>query len=310
MRRSRVVMLAGACAAALGVLYLTLPPMGSDLSAQVARTDFFAAHGPALVDLRWYGGVHPLGYSLISPPVMSLLGVQITGAIALVAAAVAFAALLVRTGVPRPVLGSLVGVLTIAGNLVSGRVTYALGVAFGVAAVLALTLPRRPAEAHGAITSGARPGRPGRGWVSAGRLRGLLRPSLVVAGALLASATSPVAGLFVGLAGAALLITRRYADGVLLGVGAALPLGATALLFGDGGWMNISRTDAVRAVVTSLLVSALVAYRPVRVGALLSAAGVLAAALVHTPVGLNALMMPAWPLRLPTMPASGKSCMK
>ncbi|MET7751907.1 hypothetical protein [Micromonospora sp. NPDC005367] len=288
MQRSRVVMLAGACAAALGVLYLTLPPMGSDLSAQVARTDFFAAHGPALVDLRWYGGVHPLGYSLISPPVMSLLGVRITGAIALVAAAVAFAALLVRTGVPRPVLGSLVGVLTIAGNLVSGRVTYALGVAFGVAAVLALTLPRRPAEAHGAITSGARPGRPGRGWVSAGRLRGLLRPSLVVAGGLLASATSPVAGLFVGLAGAALLITRRYADGVLLGVGAALPLGATALLFGDGGWMNISRTDAVRAVVTSLLVSALVAYRPVRVGALLSAAGVLAAALVHTPVGLNA----------------------
>ena len=52
--------------------------------------------------------------------------------------------------------------------------------------------------------------------------------------------------------------------------------------------MNISRTDTVRAVLASLLVAALVPYRPVRVGALLSAAGVLAAALVHTPVGLNA----------------------
>ncbi|RZU77360.1 hypothetical protein EV384_6078 [Micromonospora kangleipakensis] len=265
MRGSRVVVVSAASALALGVLYLALPATGSDLSAQVARADFFAAHGTAPVDLRWYGGVHPWGYSLVSPPLMALLGVRLTGALALLAAATAFAALLVRAGVPRPLLGSLVGLLTIAGNLVSGRVTYALGVAFGLAALLALTLP-----AHAP---------PGRRWP---------RAALVVAGALLASATSPVAGLFVGLAGVALLLTRRYADGLLLGAAAALPLGVTGLLFGEGGWMNISRTDTLRAVLTSLLVAALVAYRPVRVGALLSAAGVLAAALVHTPVGLNA----------------------
>ncbi|MEH0828435.1 MULTISPECIES: hypothetical protein [unclassified Micromonospora] len=264
MRRSRVVGLSAVCAAVAGGVWLALPPTGSDLSAQVARADFFAAHGTALVDLRWYGGIHPLGYSLVSPPLMATFGVRVTGVLALVAAATAFAALLVRTPVPRPLLGSLVGVLTITGNLVSGRVTYALGVAFGLAALLALTLP-----AHAP---------PARRWA---------RPALVAAGALLASATSPVAGLFVGLAGAALLLTRRYADGLLLGVAAALPLGVTGLLFGEGGWMNISRTDTLRAVLTSLVV-ALVAYRPVRVGALLSAAGVLAAALVHTPVGLNA----------------------
>ncbi|WP_446216204.1 hypothetical protein [Micromonospora sp. IBHARD004] len=265
MRGSRVVAVSAASALALGLLYLALPATGSDLSAQVARADFFAAHGTAPVDLRWYGGVHPWGYSLVSPPLMALLGVRLTGALALLAAATAFAALLVRAAAPRPLLGSLVGVLTIAGNLVSGRVTYALGVAFGLAALLALTLP-----AHAP---------PGRRWP---------RPALVVAGALLASATSPVAGLFVGLAGVALLLSRRYADGLLLGAAAALPLGVTGLLFGEGGWMNISRTDTLRAVLTSLLVAALVAYRPVRVGALLSAAGVLAAALVHTPVGLNA----------------------
>ncbi|WP_406042319.1 hypothetical protein OG799_01565 [Micromonospora sp. NBC_00898] len=265
MRGSRVVAVSAASALALGVLYLALPATGSDLSAQVARADFFAAHGTTPVDLRWYGGVHPWGYSLVSPPLMALLGVRLTGALALLAAATAFAALLVRAGVPRPLPGSLVGVLTIAGNLVSGRVTYALGVAFGLAALLALTLP-----AHAP---------PGRRW---------LRPALVAAGALLASATSPVAGLFVGLAGVALLLTRRYVDGLLLGAAAALPLGVTGLLFGEGGWMNISRTDALHAVVTSLLVAALVSYRPVRVGALLSAAGVLAAAVAHTPVGLNA----------------------
>ncbi|SCG48406.1 hypothetical protein GA0070614_1655 [Micromonospora coxensis] len=314
MRGSRVVGLSAGCAAVLAGVWLALPRMGSDLSAQVARADFFAAHGDALVDLRWYGGIHPLGYSLVSPPLMATLGVRVTGALALLGAAVAFAALLVRTGVPRPLLGSLVGVLTIAGNLVSGRVTYALGVAFGLAALLALTLPTSaPPTRRGDPDDPAGPGDPA-GPDGADRPRGLsdpagpgsqdgrssaspvaqrgprwaLRSVLVVAGALAASAASPVAGLFVGLAGAALLLTRRYADGLLLGVAAALPLGVTGLLFGEGGWMNISRTDTVRAVLTSLLVAALVAYRPVRVGAVLSAAGVLVAALVHTPVGLNA----------------------
>ncbi|MFG2167612.1 hypothetical protein [Micromonospora chersina] len=265
MRGGRVVAVCAASALVLAVLYLTLPATGSDLSAQVARAGFFADHGPALVDLRWYGGVHPWGYSLVSPPLMALLGVRPTGALTLLASATAFAALLVRTRVPRPLLGGLVGVLTIAGNLVSGRVTYALGVTFGLAALLALTLPA-------GVTGRAR-------W-SRAVLAGLA--------ALLASAASPVAGLFVGLAGVALLLTRRYADGLLLAVPAAAPLAVTGLLFGEGGWMNISRADTLHAVVTSLLVAALVAYRPVRAGALLSAAGVLAAALLHTPVGLNA----------------------
>ncbi|MBL6275824.1 hypothetical protein JMF97_06580 [Micromonospora fiedleri] len=274
MRGSRVVALAAACAGALGVAYLILPAMGSDLAAQVARADFFAAHGPTPVDLRWYGGVQQFGYSLLAQPVMALLGVRLTGVVALVAAATALAALLVRTRVPRPLLGSLVGVVTIAGNLISGRITYGLGVAFGLAALLALTWRSSGASSE---PDGAAPVRSGR-----------LPLVLAGVGALLASATSPVAGLFVGLAGVALLLSRRYADGLTLAVTAALPLAVTALLFGDGGWMNISRTDTIRATVTALLVAVLVGYRPVWVGALLAAAGVVAAALVHTPVGLNA----------------------
>ncbi|WP_422755212.1 hypothetical protein [Micromonospora sp. WMMD708] len=306
MRGSRVVGSATVVAVVLAGVWLASPPLGSDLSAQVARADFFAAHGWALVDLRWYAGIGPLGYSLVSPPLMATLGVRPTGALALVVSAAAFAALLVRTRVPRPLLGSLVGVLTITGNLVSGRVTYALGVAFGLAALLALTLP---ADRHGPDGPGFAPGT--QGWAdrrgSAGgadgrggaagadrrggrwtRGGGWGRPVLAVAGAALASASSPVAGLFVGLVGVALLVTRRWADGLLLGVAAAVPLGVTGLLFGEGGWMNISGSDTLRSVTVSLLVATLVAYRPVRVGALLSAGGVLAAALVHTPVGLNA----------------------
>jgi len=254
--RWRAEIMAGVVAAALGVTYLLLPRMGSDLAAQVARAGFFADHGYQPIDLRWYAGVDQLGYSLLSQPVMAVVGVRVTGVLALVAAAVALAALLRRTGARRPLLGGLFGAACIAGNLLSGRVTYGLGVLFGVTALLALTYPR-------------------------------LRWAAAIA-ALLASATSPVAGLFLGLAGVALLAAGRISNGLLVAVPAAVPLALTAALLGDGGWMNISHQDALRAIVTSLVVAALVPWRPVRAAGLLSAAGVLAAALIHTPVGLNA----------------------
>lgn len=269
------VVTTAAFAAVLGALYLALPAMGSDLSAQVAHAEFLADHGLTPIDLRWYGGTNQFGYSLVSPPVMALIGVRVTGALALAGAAAAFAALLVRAGVRRPLLGSLVGAVCIAGNLVSGRVTYALGVAFGLCALLALTAAPR--------------------WLRYGGAAVL---------ALLASATSPVAGLFVGLAGVALILTSRLAGLVLL-AGAAIPLAVTAVLLGEGGWMNISRTDTVHAVVTSLAVAVLVGYRPVRVGALLSAGGVLLAALVHTPVGLNATRLAAM-FALPVLAACAR----
>jgi hypothetical protein len=129
------------------------------------------------------------------------------------------------------------------------------------------------------------------------------------AGAVLASATSPVAGLFVGLAAVALLLSadraqdrhnfpevvasaRRYGHNlpevVTILVAAAIPLGATAVLFGEGGWMNISGSDTIHAVGASLAVALLAPRRPIRIGAILSALGVLAAFLIHTPAGLNA----------------------
>ncbi|MEU4623052.1 hypothetical protein AB0G04_24150 [Actinoplanes sp. NPDC023801] len=288
-------------ATALGAGYLMLPPMGSDLAAQVARAGFFATHGTVPVDLRWYAGVEQFGYSLVSPTVMALLGVRVTGVLTLVAGPVLLAVLLRRTGAVRPVPGALLGVAAFAGNLISGRVTYGLGICFGLAALIALTLPGRR-----------------------------VRVTLAVILALLCAATSPVAGLFLGLAGVALALTPPAAHhrclstpettasashrnpaphhrclsgaetavsagrgtwrgaGLLVAVAAAVPLAITALLFGDGGWMNISRTDTVHAVVTGLVVALFVPVPAVRIGAVLSSAGVLVAALIHTPVGLNA----------------------
>jgi hypothetical protein len=294
--RRRLEWSAALVATALGAAYLLLPPMGSDLAAQVARAGFFSTHATVPVDLRWYAGVEQFGYSLVSPAVMALLGVRVTGALTLVAGPVLLAVLLRRTGAARPVPGTLLGVAAFAGNLISGRVTYGLGICFGIAALIALTWPRRDA-----------------------------RVAFAVVFALLCAATSPVAGLFLGLAGVALAVaglpavshrrltppetaardspedpavshrslrapetTVRHSRGLLVAVPAAVPLAVTSLLFGDGGWMNISRTDTVHAVVTGLVVAVLVPVRAVRIGALLSSAGVLAASLIHTPVGLNA----------------------
>jgi hypothetical protein len=262
MRVDRLPLAVGAL---LAVAYLLLPPLGTDLSAQVARADFIRDAGFAPVDLRWYGGTVQYGYSLVAPAVMAVLGVRVTGAVALVVSTLALAALLRRTAAPRPVAGAVLGAVCFAGNLVSGRTTFALGVAFGLLGLLAVTASRPS------------------GWRRAG-----------AAGAVvLAATTSPVAGLFAGLAGVALLASRwreapRRWDGCALALAAAVGLAPTTLLSDVDGWMNISRWDTTRACLTGLLVAVLVPRRPVRVGGVLAAAGVLAAFLVHTPVGLNA----------------------
>ncbi|HEY2176857.1 MAG TPA: hypothetical protein VGH85_23870 [Mycobacteriales bacterium] len=265
LRQKHAVRAVGAAtvvAVALVIVWLVLPLMGTDLSAQVERAQFFARHGLRPIDFGWYGGTNQFGYSLVSPAVMATIGVRLTGALAAVGAAMAFAAILARTGARRPVLGGVVGAVCITANLASGRITYALGLAFGLAGILALT-DRNPR-------------------------RRLILASIAT---LLASSTSPVAGLFVGLAGATLLLTGRRREGLVLGISAVLPILVVSGLFGEGGWMNISRADAVHAVVLSLVVLLLVPHRVVRVGAALSAVGVLAAFAIHTPVGLNAIRL-------------------
>jgi hypothetical protein len=260
----RAVVVTAVAAVTAAVTFLIAPPMGTDLSAQTARADFFSRHGFAVLDLGWYGGISPYGYSLLTPAPMAWLTPRGLGAIAGVAAAVLFVLLLLRTGARHPSAAGLLGVVGIFGNLVSGRVTFAVGVAFGLAALLAVTARSR--------------------WRWAG----------ACAGAVLAAAASPVAGLFVGLAGAALILTpKRQVDGLALAVGAAVPTLGTALLFGTGGTMNISAWDTGRAVAASLVVAWLVPVRPIRMAALLYAAGVLAAAVVETPVGLNAVRLAA-----------------
>jgi hypothetical protein len=259
-RRTPGVIVAGSIAVVFAVGYLLAPPMGRDFSAQLAHAELAELHWPALLDLRWYGGFDPLGYSVLSPPVMALLGVPVTTVLAYVATVVLFAAMLKNAGVVRPVAGAIIGAVCLTGNLVVTRTTFALGLALGLGALLALM---------------------------SGRLR-------VSSGlAVLAPLASPVAGLFLGVAGGALFLSGKRRAGVTLAVSAMVPTIAVGLAFGNGGYQTFAAKQALIGLLVCLVVTGLCWRSPVvRWGGLLSAVLVAAAYLLPTPVGTTATRLP------------------
>lgn len=265
MANHRSIVVTAATALALAVAFLLAPPMGTDLSAQVARAEFAADQGARPIDLSWYGGVNQYGYSMFTAALGAAVGVRVLGAVAAVVSAVAFAYLLVACGARRPLLGGVLGAVVSVGNLVSGRTTFAVGAALGTLALCALV-----------PTGLARPAR------------------LTLAGLLAALATwaSPVAGLFTGLAGAALLLAdrSRRIDALVLCLAPAAALLPMAVLFGNGGAQPYSdesmRVNVALAVAAFLLVPA--AHRVLRAGAALTVLLLVGAYYVDSPVGSNA----------------------
>jgi hypothetical protein len=258
-QRSPGIVASGSIAVVFAAAYLLAAPMGRDLSAQLAHAQL-AEHWPELLNLRWYGGFNPLGYSVLSPLVMAFLGVRLTTALAYVASVLLFAALLQRTAVARPVAGALTGAVFLTGNLLVTRTTFALALVMALGALLAL-------------------------------VSGRLRISSMLS--VLAALTSPVAGLFLGVAGGALFLSGRRRDGVVLGVSGLVPTVAIALAFGNGGHQTFGTTQALLSFLGSLAVAGLCWRRSViRWGALLSAGLVAAAYVIKTPVGNTATRLP------------------
>lgn len=276
--------------------FLLMPRMGTDLSAQQARADFFAARGWAPIDFGWYGGIDQFGYSLFTAALGAATGVRVLGAVAALVASLAFQWLLLRCGAPRPLLGGVLGAFMFTANLVSGRITFAVGLALGLLALCARLMP------------GPRAG----------------RVALVALAGALATWASPVAGLFLGVAGAAVLLaacwdgTRaagagrrigpwrlpgglraprggaRWPEAVALCVAPAVALAPMALLFGDGGEQPFTAESLRIHLVLALLVTVLVSPRfpVVRVGGLLAAMLLLVAFYLPSPIGSNALRLP------------------
>ena len=64
----------------LAAVYLIWSPPSADLAAQTFRTELFEAHGFEVWSNAWYGGIHLPGYSLLFPPLASVLGIRLVGA--------------------------------------------------------------------------------------------------------------------------------------------------------------------------------------------------------------------------------------
>ncbi|MEV5459403.1 hypothetical protein ACFUZA_11970 [Streptomyces cellulosae] len=261
-RRRRTPLLATLAVLPLYALWwAVLATGGGDLAAQDAWAGFAGRHGSSAYNLFWYGGMHTANYSLMSPYLMAAVGVRaLTVASGL--AATWIAAVLVERVEPRRTLApALLAALGLWGNVASGRTTFALGVAFGLAACLYLT-------GHG------------------GRQKRLV---LTGAYAALATMASPVAGLFLAVVGAGLVLVRRPGPAVALLVPPALVVGATSLLFPFQGeqLMPAGRIWIPASLGLAVAVLSPPAWRAARWSGAVYAAGTVLVYLIPSPVGTN-----------------------
>ncbi len=242
-------------AAVLAVVYLVWAPSSQDLAAATFRADLFSDHGFAVWNNAWYSGHYLLSYSVLYPPLGAWLGPRLTGALAVVAAAALFALLARRRFGDDAFFPSLWFAAAVASWLLTGRIPFLLAVPFGLGALLA-----------------------DRGWLWAAAPL-----------AALASLTSPVAGLFVALAGAALFIAGERRRGVALAVGALVPIAVLNLAFPTGGYepFVFSAFIAIPAAAALFLWLVPGEYRALRIGAVLYALLAIALFVVDNPLGGN-----------------------
>ena len=274
--RAHDALVPAAVAAAGAIAYLIAAPDSADLAAQLFRADL----GPAIVNTAWFGGHHVPAYSVLFPPLGALLGARVVGALATIAAAAAFGSL----AGARLALWAVPALLA---ALVSGRITFLLGTAFGLTAVTAATRnPRPPSEKGQAPLSHPTPNPRlacGRGLTPSG---GWLRVGVL---GVVTALASPVAALFAGIAGLALALTGRRGVGVVLAVAVAVPTVVLAVAFPEGGDFPFVVSAFVPAFVAGVAV-AVVAPRgsALAVGAALYALLCLVVFVLPNPIGGNA----------------------
>jgi hypothetical protein len=220
----------------LAAVYLAWRPLAPDLAAQIARANVVKSAGNVSWWTGWFGGLSLPTYSLLTPSSMAIFGVRATGVAAAVVGGVITARLVANSRRPRA--GAIAFSVAEMANLLDGRVTFAVGVTLGAASLLAMQY-RRP----------------------------LFAAPLAAA----AYFASPLAGLFLGLVLAAVILTdesRRKASFVVAGLLAALGIGM-AVLFPGTGEMPFVATDLVPAGLMCIGVALFCPTKVVRTSALL-----------------------------------------
>jgi hypothetical protein len=253
-------------------LYLILVPPVPDFAAQATRAAIFAQLGSATWWPGWYGGMELPTYSVIAPGLMATIGVATTGVIC--AAIAMWAGHQLLRGAARPRAASVVFAGTVLVNLFGGRITFLVGLAAAMLAVLAM------ARRH---------------------------PWLAGIATVVSVLGSPLAGLFTGIVAAAVLVTdrSRRREAVCVGVATGLSLGTLAVLFHNPGVMGSPPLQMFFALVGIGLVVVACREPVIRAGAVIVAIGLLACLVVPNSVGLNLTRM-VWLLAAPLIVGYGR----
>ncbi|MGW1882385.1 MFS transporter [Streptomyces sp. NPDC001970] len=249
------------------VWFFVFANSGGDLAAQDAWAEFVGRHPDSAYNLAWYGGMHPVSYSVVSPYLMSLLGVRTTMMIVGTLSAALTALILTRVrAVRNPSACALAAVFAFVCNALSGRVTFGLGMLFALGAVAAVFC-----------------------WPYRWRYKRWAKAAVAAPLAGLATASSPVAGLFLGVVAAALFLNKRRPGAYVLGLAPVAVVALSAWLFPFSGTQPMSLASTSLPFLFGVLVLVLVPkdWRTVRTGAAVYAAGTLLTFVVDSQIGSN-----------------------
>lgn len=244
---------------------------GGDLAAQDAWAEFVGRHPGTAYNLAWYGGMHPVSYSVVSPYLMSVLGVRTTMMIAGTVSAGLTALILVRVpAVRNPLACSLAGVFAFLCNAMSGRVTFGLGMMFALGAVAAVFC-----------------------WPYRWRHKRWAKAAVAAPLAGLATAGSPVAGLFLGVVAAALFLNKRRPGAYALGLAPVVVVALSSWLFPFSGTQPMSIATLSLPFLFAVLVFFLVPreWSTVRTAAAVYGVGTLLTYVIDSQIGSNVTRM-------------------
>lgn len=266
------VTIATAAAAVTHILwFLFFANSGGDLAAQDAWAEFVGRHPGTAYNLAWYGGMHPVSYSVVSPYLMSVLGVRTTMMIAGTVSAGLTALILVRVpAVRNPLACSFAGVFAFLCNAMSGRVTFGLGMMFALGAVAAVFC-----------------------WPYRWRHKRWAKAAVAAPLAGLATAGSPVAGLFLGVVAAALFLNKRRPGAYALGLAPVVVVALSSWLFPFSGTQPMSIATLSLPFLFAVLVFFLVPreWSTVRTAAAVYGVGTLLTYVIDSQIGSNVTRM-------------------
>ncbi|MGP4091399.1 MFS transporter [Streptomyces sp. KR55] len=249
------------------IWFFTFANSGGDLAAQDAWAEFVGRHPDSAYNLAWYGGMHPVSYSVVSPYLMSVLGVRTTMMIAGTLSAGLLTLILARSRAVRQPLGpALAGVYALLCNAASGRVTFGLGTMFALGAVAVVFC-----------------------WPYRWRYRRWAKALCAAPLAALATMSSPVAGLFVGLVAVALFLQKRRPGAWALGLAPSAVVAVSAWAFPFSGTQPMSFGSASLPLLYAVFVFLLVPHdwKTVRITAAVYALAVLLVWLISSQIGSN-----------------------